>query len=179
MDKVDYSSQKKFIIDILSYLPAKVIPILISFLWSYIFTRIFSPKEYGLYGLVLSVTLISISVLTEWIGQPVGRFYSDYFERGELHLYNYAIKTSIKVQIYLIIIASIISLGYTAMFMSENTILVFTAIVNIVLNSFYALLLPMIPASLNTKLYRILEIGRTVIRLVLALLIVFLLKRIF
>lgn len=172
MDKVDYSSQKKFIIDILSYLPAKIIPILISFLWSYIFTRIFSPEEYGLYGLVLSVTLTAISVLTEWIGQPVGRFYSDYFERKELHLYNYAIKTSIKVQTYLIIIASIISLGYTAIFVPENTMLVFTAIVNIVLNSFYSLLLPMIPASLNTKLYRILEIGRPAIRLVIALLIV-------
>lgn len=52
---------------VLAFLPAHVVPAVASFAGVYIFTRVATPAEYGLFALVMSVAQMCQSVLFYWI----------------------------------------------------------------------------------------------------------------
>jgi len=61
-----------------TYVPAYIIPALLTTVGISIFTRFFSPDEYGEYALVMAVTGIMITVLSGWISQSILRFFPEY-----------------------------------------------------------------------------------------------------
>lgn len=64
---------KAFIRDLLKYLPSQIIPALLGFISIPVFTRIFSPSEFGYYALVMASIMILLTLLS-WLGSAVVRF---------------------------------------------------------------------------------------------------------
>lgn len=73
---------RRFLTDALKYFPASVLPALFALVGAAVFTRVFSPSEYGLYSLMLAVVGPTVTVLSEWAAQPIGRFYAEYLRRN-------------------------------------------------------------------------------------------------
>lgn len=63
--------------DGVAYLPATVIPALASVAGGAIFTRLFPPHSYGILVLVGAVTAPVVTVLSQLLGQPTGRYYHE------------------------------------------------------------------------------------------------------
>ena len=59
---------------ILTYLPSSVIPAVLTFGTSMIFTRIFSTEEYGIYSLFLVVAVSLRGLTTMWLQHGIGRY---------------------------------------------------------------------------------------------------------
>lgn len=73
----------KIIADLLKYLPSTLAPALIAFVSIPIFTRIFSPTEYG----NLSIVRTTIDILWElscWVGIPLVRYYYVYEKENRI-----------------------------------------------------------------------------------------------
>lgn len=64
-------------------------PAIISFFSVYIFTRLFTTDNYGIYSLILSIILPLTTVIVQWGVHPLGRYYSEYFETGKSDIYKY------------------------------------------------------------------------------------------
>ncbi|MFW5724872.1 MAG: lipopolysaccharide biosynthesis protein [Bacteroidota bacterium] len=69
--------------DLVWYLAGAVLPMLVLLLRSPIFTRVFSPSEYGQYTLVYLVFLYLSVVKLEWIRTSIWRYYLKYQRRGQ------------------------------------------------------------------------------------------------
>ena len=80
----DTAPIKKIIKDIRWYAPAKIIPGLFGFLAIIIYTRLLSPKEYGLY--ILAITTISIvtAICFEWLNKSVLRYFEKHKQIGQM-----------------------------------------------------------------------------------------------
>lgn len=72
----------RFLLDILRYFPASLIPAAVNIIASAVFTRTFAPTQYGAYSLCLAVSAPGIIALSAWAGQSALRFYTEYERRG-------------------------------------------------------------------------------------------------
>lgn len=63
--------------DTLLYIPAQIIPGIISFISLMIYTRLLTPEEYGRYTLVYTVTMFITTMFFSWIEQSTVRFYKE------------------------------------------------------------------------------------------------------
>jgi O-antigen/teichoic acid export membrane protein len=61
---------------VLGYLPASVVPAIIAFASVYIYTRMLGPADYGVYSLVVSVTLLCQAAFHYWLQIGATRFYA-------------------------------------------------------------------------------------------------------
>ncbi|MCB0807490.1 MAG: oligosaccharide flippase family protein [Bacteroidales bacterium] len=69
------------------YLLGTAIPIVISLLRSPIFTRYFTPEEYGQYSLILiTINILSVFLYT-WMSNSIWRFYFKYKKEGRLNAF--------------------------------------------------------------------------------------------
>lgn len=173
MQHVQQMYVKKFIIDIFSYLPSKLIPLLISFLWSYIFTRIFTPEQYGIYGLVMAITGPIVTVITEWAAQPIGRFYSEYKESDFQLVYYFILKRFTKIVVLLSIIVVLSSIIWGCFSYQNYLLLIIPAGLSIIFNALSSFYMPILPASFDSNSFRKQQIFRNVFRLVIAAFLVF------
>ena len=78
-------SQNKFYRDFLWYFIGSIIPALIAFIRLPIFTRYFSPEEYGYYTLVTSTFAYMSMVLFSWISSCLWRFYNEAEKKNTLN----------------------------------------------------------------------------------------------
>lgn len=164
---------KKFIIDIFSYLPSKMFPLLLSFLWSYIFTRIYTPEEYGIYGLIIAITGPLVTVITEWAAQPIGRFYSEYRSSSFQIIYCLILRRFTIIVFLLSLITVVASIIWGYFFNQSYLFLIIPAGISIIFNALSSLYMPILPASLDSRAFRKQQILRSVSRLVIALSLVF------
>jgi O-antigen/teichoic acid export membrane protein len=68
----------------LSYGPAQFVPFLVSLASTWVFTRLFSPSDYGLYSLIVAGTGLLIITLIQWFQQSILRFLPDAAQKGSL-----------------------------------------------------------------------------------------------
>lgn len=70
--------------DSLAYIPGKIIPALVGFIGLSIYTRVYTPEEYGNYALVIgTVSMLSIFSYI-WLCNTSLRFYASYRNNNEL-----------------------------------------------------------------------------------------------
>ncbi|RHW42765.1 polysaccharide biosynthesis protein [Neobacillus notoginsengisoli] len=74
--------------DTIIYIPVFLAPAIINIILLMIFTRFFSPKEYGTYTIVVNTTIILSSVLAQWIVLSVQRFRPEYSHNGTIREFN-------------------------------------------------------------------------------------------
>ncbi|UCH15113.1 MAG: oligosaccharide flippase family protein [Bacteroidales bacterium] len=77
---------KKFQKDLFWYLLGSIIPSLLSFIRNPIFTRIFTPEEYGYYSIVVHTFSYLSIILFSWIGSCLWRYYFEYQKKNELKI---------------------------------------------------------------------------------------------
>lgn len=70
--------------DTLKYVPAVIVPAVISILHLAVFTRIFEPGPYGEYALVYVVVAILTSVISGWLQQSVLRYLPRFREQDRV-----------------------------------------------------------------------------------------------
>lgn len=70
--------------DVLKYIPAQVIPAIVSFLAIAAYTRLLDPEQYGQY--ILTITTISLvsSAAFSWLNQSGLRYFEEYNKKGLL-----------------------------------------------------------------------------------------------
>lgn len=61
---------------VLGYLPANVVPAITAFASVFLFTRMLTPAEYGVYSVVVSVTVMCQAVFFDWLQIGATRFYA-------------------------------------------------------------------------------------------------------
>ena len=59
---------------IAAYLPGTILPALLSFLFLFVFTRIFDPSQFGQYSLVLSVVGMLTVATAKWLETGINRY---------------------------------------------------------------------------------------------------------
>jgi O-antigen/teichoic acid export membrane protein len=166
----ELNTTNRFVSDILRYAPSKIIPSIITLIWSYVFTRVFPASEYGLYGLVLAITTASVTIITEWAAQPIGRFYAEYVEDERLKVVFFkTLKKFFKIILTISLILGVVSLTIVYFYWGEYTQIAICAILVVTVNSITTLLKPVLPASLDALSFRKLEILRNIFRLIVAL----------
>ena len=68
---------KSFIKDMVKYVPGQIVPGIVGIVSIPVFTRLFSPGEYGNYVLVMA-TVGALSIIVEWLHVSTIRFYPVY-----------------------------------------------------------------------------------------------------
>ena len=167
------SAVRRIVEHSIRYLPATLLPALLSIGAVYVFTRVFTTHEYGVYALVLAVTTPLTILVTEWAGQPILRFYSDYANRGLLDVFRETIE-----QLYLRIAGIIILV--TGVFATINILAHAVSVLSlagaffsVLTQCFSSLVLPTLTASLRPTLYRRVVVGASGISTVASLLLVY------
>ncbi len=69
--------------EIMQYLPAFIVPGLTAVAASSIFTRLFSPAQYGILALIGAVTGPVLIAVNQGLAAPVGRYYWEYHHLGQ------------------------------------------------------------------------------------------------
>ena len=77
--------------DSLRYAPSAFIPAATAVLAAGVFTRLFTPSQYGLYGLVLAILAPVATVIGQSVGNGTGRYYIEYRRDGKLTTYRQAV----------------------------------------------------------------------------------------
>lgn len=101
-------SQNKFYHDFFWYFIGSIIPAIIVFIRLPIFTRYFTPEEYGYYTLVTSTFAYMSMVLFSWISSCLWRFYNEAEKKNTLNaLYSNLIFFSLASSFLLLAITTI------------------------------------------------------------------------
>jgi len=142
--------------DTARYLPASILPALFAVVAASVFTRIFSPAEYGVYSLVIAVTGPLTMVLSEWIAQPVGRFFAEYERRGRAaELRRIVVSVSYLVAALIVVLSVLIG---SALALAGGAILLpmvfFGAASGVLTQSLTAVALPILNARMEIAAYR-------------------------
>ena len=83
----------RLLVDLLKYAPSQLAPILRAFLAIPIYTRVFTPEQYGMYSITLAVVNV-MTLLNGWIGTSIIRFYPEYEQQQRLPAFNVTIWTT-------------------------------------------------------------------------------------
>ncbi len=142
--------EKKLVNDIFWYFTGAIVPSFIGLLRSPIFTRYFTPDEYGYYSLVFTTFSYMAIFLFSWINSCFWRFYHEYRKENSLQkLYRYLGILFLISSVLLIII----SLSWLAL-AKENTVreLVFWSALHVITN--HAINLYFIKVRLEEKAFQ-------------------------
>lgn len=169
----DLSSSLRFVQDIIKYAPSKFLPAIMSLLWSYVFTRVFLPDEYGIYGLCISIVGPLATIFTEWAAQPIGRFYAEYSERKLMDVYHAVLKYLARIVLVMISLVAISAIVYFFFEARKYLFLVSTTALLLFSNCLTNLIIPILPASLDSKTYNVISILRPLLRVVFAFSLVY------
>lgn len=95
---------KNFLVDIMKYLPGKIVPAIVGFISVPIITRLFPPETYGNYAFALSIVNF-LAIAVGWVGMSNIRFYPVYEKQNKLLEYSSVV---FKIASYSILITAIL-----------------------------------------------------------------------
>lgn len=122
---LEQPTSKKFLNDLLKYLPSGILPALIGFLTVPLLTKIFQPLEYGNYILVISIiSFLSIFVETLW-GNPITRFFIVFKNKNNLITFYDTIILSSVISIVMIVVLSLFILNIININSQLNYLIIF------------------------------------------------------
>lgn len=163
--------------DTLRYIPAAVVPAALSVVFVSVFTRIFTPDEYGLYALVMAAAAILGVVLSGWIQQSVLRYLPRFRAEGRLleflnKLVALLIGVSVAGGLVLFVSRPLVAGGLEVYgpFLIPAAMLVLTEMFFLILGSAFQ-------ADLRAKTYSIFKISKATLQLGLSLALVLLVSR--
>lgn len=162
--------------DAFRYVPAVLVPAVLSFIGVAVYTRLFPPTPYGHYALVMAVAGISISALGGWLQQAVLRYLPRYRQDNTLGAFMGKLGGVMGLEV--VVLAVVMALLYPvlgvgkseyARFYFPGVVLVLSWLVFLVYNAAFQ-------AKLQSAQYAKYQIAQAVIRLVFSLFLVFLVR---
>ena len=163
--------------DTLRYIPSAVIPAALSIAGISVFTRVFDPLDYGRYAVVVAVTLIAASLLSGWIQQSVLRYLPRFNAEGRVDEFLVKLLHMIAVVSGTVLVLCFIvfpfmrdRLGAYVHYYHAGVLLVVSEMVFSTLNAAYQ-------AGLKSKESTVFKSASAVLRLALALLFIFFVRR--
>jgi O-antigen/teichoic acid export membrane protein len=150
------SPMRRFVRDLVAYAPATGVPAGLALLSAALFTRMFTTGEYGKFSLVLAISGPLVAVLGQVAGQPVGRFYAEYEQNGQLDLYK---RTAAALAIATLCVAAAVSIPLFALVTpfsdgAGSYLLATGAVTFVCAQSVAAVFEPILSSSGRTRPYR-------------------------
>lgn len=161
--------------DTFIYIPGKLIPILVGFISLYIYTRIFSAKDFGDYSIIMTTVAI-VSIFTYgWLDNSYLRLFAIYEKKQKIEL---LFTTSILILVFFLFISSI-----SLFILKELSILFETISSHILLfvcflasSSFFNIFTAILRANRKAKAISFLLSSLSIFSLVNSLLLIYLLN---
>lgn len=124
---------------------------------TYLFTRLIPSEEYGVFGIVLAINGPIGVVLTEWLTQPIGRYYAEYYEKDQLDIYKESVVTLIYVVLLILAILAVLTTFALLIFFGfiPRPLVFAGALVALVVQSLFAIGIRMLPVSMQSKPYAV------------------------
>ncbi|WP_119069590.1 lipopolysaccharide biosynthesis protein [Aggregatilinea lenta] len=167
--------QKRIFRDLLTYLPAKVLPALTAVITVPIFTRLFLPDEYGNYMLAFGVAEFLYAAGVTGLASSAMRFYASYEVKSDLSKYFSSMFASTGLMSLLAaVFAAIVLVVARSEIDSQLYPMLWVAIVLFVVESWFNILMQILRAQERGKWYTVFELfnryGTVVISLIMVLL---------
>jgi O-antigen/teichoic acid export membrane protein len=118
--------------DTIFYIPGQIIPALLGFIGLSIYTRVYSPTDYGNYALVTAtVSLLSVFSYI-WLNNSNLRFYAVYKDKNELRRYFSTTFITLVVSIIAILLIFIMLVGLSVVsgVLSDFTLVIFGLVIS-------------------------------------------------
>jgi O-antigen/teichoic acid export membrane protein len=151
--------QKRIAKELLTYLPAKALPALAAFITVPIYTRLFSPDQYGNYVLAVATAEFLLLGTVSGFGQGAVRFFSAYQSRSGLSNYFAVILGSVGLITLLAVAASA---GFLVIFRSlipsDLYPLLWVALALFVMNACFNTLTDVLRAQEKSRWYTVFSI---------------------
>ena len=152
--------QKRVIADLLAYLPAKVLPALTPFITVPIFTRLFSPDQYGLYMLAFGVSEFLLAATCTGFAAGAIRFYTAYRRESALPTFFATAFSSVGA-----VVAVTTAIGAAALIALQSVIaadlypLLWAALFMFAANAWFTTLMHILRGQERARWYTALELG--------------------
>ncbi|MFI5140456.1 MAG: hypothetical protein ACHQIM_21735, partial [Sphingobacteriales bacterium] len=77
--------------DIVSYIPAKVVPAISGMIYIYLLTKILKESEYALYSFIIAIVLIVLQLINGWLNSSIIFFAGEYKTEDEKIFFRHAV----------------------------------------------------------------------------------------
>jgi len=150
---------KRITADLLTYLPAKMLPALTAFITVPIFTHLFTPDQYGNYMLAVGVAEFLLAATTTGLAAGAVRFYAAYSIKQDLPRYFTSLyaNTGAITLITALIGAAVLLLG-RALFPEEVYPLLWVALLVFIANGWYVILSNVLRAQERSRWFTAFEL---------------------
>ncbi len=169
-----YGSQNGQLHDFIWHLGGTLVPIVLNFIRNPIFTRIFTPEEFGYYSLVFLTFNYFTLTLFSWLSSNIWRYYYEYKDRNQLPvLFSNLGGLYLAGSLVLVVISSVWYFNVEQLLVKK---LILFSFLYYVLNDITALYLVMIRLEKKTKEYNITQSLRAIINFAILCVLTFILK---
>ena len=169
--------QKRITKDLLTYLPAKALPALASFITVPIYTRLFSPDQFGNYVLAIAAAEFLLLGTITGFGQGAVRFFSAHKRRSSLSSYFAVILGSVGL---ITLLAATASAGILVIFRSlipsDLYPLLWAAIALFVVSACFTTLMDVLRGQEEGRWYSVIWIGQSYGGIIFGLILVLVFK---
>ncbi len=159
--------------DWMGYIPTSVGPAFLAVIASMVFTRMFLPKVYGVYTLAIAMAAPLVSVVTQLLSQPVGRFYLEYQAAQQLPLLFTAISKLLAWSVGLIGAAELVVVGWMVLQHHGHLSVIIAVMIYVVLQIVIFVMQKFLLASFRSHLYRYFVLVLSALGLALPLVLIF------
>lgn len=163
--------------DTLRYIPAVIVPAVLSVLHIAIFTRVFAPGPYGQYSLVYVVVTITTSVLSGWLQQAVLRYLPRYRREGRVQEFHAKVGAFLWMTVLLVLVVALAAHWLVRPLLGEYARYYFPALVWVIAWVFFFVQNHALRADLRSARFARYQILYAVGRLAFSLGFVFLISR--
>ncbi len=165
--------QRRITKDLLTYLPGKALPALAAFITVPIYTRLFSPAEFGNYALATAATEFLLLGTATGFGQAAVRFFSAYQLKSSLSRYFIVVFGSVGLITLAAAAAGAgILLIFPALVSTELYTLLWDALILYVVSACNATLMDILRSQEKGRLYSSIYTGQTYAGIIFGLILV-------
>lgn len=158
--------------DSLLYIPSYLLPPILGFFSLFVYTRIFSPKEYGNYILVISIVGIVGVFAYSWINQSYLRFFSNYKSKNLLDTFLSTCFFSLGGTLFFSSVLLLVSSKFSLFSKSAQNYITFTILL-IVTTGLFETLITILRADRNPKTISLLRCLSSGFPLIISLIFIF------
>lgn len=163
--------------DILKYLPSGVVPGIVGFVCIPIFTRLFSPQEYGNYSIAMATVMV-MTVILGWLPMGIVRFYPVYEKKGNLHRFETSIFISNLISVLVLLVISSVTLLATKDLLSTQVFtLLFVGLGVLAANSQFNIFMGFLRSQRKAGLYSLFISMKSIGGAGIALMLIYVLKK--
>lgn len=160
--------------DTLQYAPALIIPALLNVVAVMLYTRIFSPQEYGVYTLIINTVNLVSSIFSQWIMQSTQKYRPQYIKDGIVEKFNsHLLLLLIIITIILLIGSIIILFPINLLFENMSNLIYFSAISLIFMQILYNIGIVIFQSDLKASKFRSYQLLNGILKFFISIAIIF------